>query len=55
MTCHSDRRCSSCIQHKGGFPSGRNYGNIPGINTTGGQCNWCGKYGHKPNYCPYLR
>ncbi|KAJ8662731.1 hypothetical protein O0I10_001695 [Lichtheimia ornata] len=25
------------------------------INTTGGQCSWCGKYGHQRGVCPYLK
>ncbi|KAI7882842.1 hypothetical protein K492DRAFT_193152 [Lichtheimia hyalospora FSU 10163] len=25
------------------------------INTTGGQCSWCGKYGHQRVGCPYLK
>ncbi|KAI8333653.1 hypothetical protein BC941DRAFT_434098 [Chlamydoabsidia padenii] len=28
---------------------------IPRINTTGGQCSWCGIYGHRQSYCPYLK
>ncbi|ORZ10536.1 hypothetical protein BCR42DRAFT_422587 [Absidia repens] len=51
---------NKCNQHsqqhrKNQSNIGRNYYGIPGINTSGGQCSWCGKYGHKPSYCPYLR
>ncbi|KAI7883732.1 hypothetical protein K492DRAFT_205245 [Lichtheimia hyalospora FSU 10163] len=25
------------------------------IDTTGGQCTWCGKYGHQRRGCPFLK
>ncbi|CAO3656456.1 unnamed protein product [Mucor fragilis] len=25
------------------------------LNLEGGQCTWCGKYGHSTMICPYLR
>ncbi|KAL1927916.1 hypothetical protein VTP01DRAFT_3321 [Rhizomucor pusillus] len=31
------------------------HGPIKPINTTGGQCSWCGKYGHHRGSCPFLR
>ncbi|KAI8640150.1 hypothetical protein BD408DRAFT_245838 [Parasitella parasitica] len=28
---------------------------IKDINTTGGQCTWCGKYGHQVDDCSFLK
>ncbi|KAI7861105.1 hypothetical protein BDC45DRAFT_13479 [Circinella umbellata] len=28
---------------------------IADVNLDGGQCTWCGIYGHKPPTCPLLR
>ncbi|OAD72981.1 hypothetical protein PHYBLDRAFT_146295 [Phycomyces blakesleeanus NRRL 1555(-)] len=28
---------------------------IPPLDMTGGQCTWCGKYGHKNPGCPLLK
>ncbi|KAI7851814.1 hypothetical protein BDC45DRAFT_515105 [Circinella umbellata] len=28
---------------------------IAPVNLTGHQCSWCGKFGHKRVYCPYLK
>ncbi|KAI8090621.1 hypothetical protein BDF21DRAFT_491009 [Thamnidium elegans] len=28
---------------------------IKGIDTSGGQCTWCGRYGHNKSYCPLLK
>ncbi|KAG2191357.1 hypothetical protein INT46_008949 [Mucor plumbeus] len=28
---------------------------IKPLNLEGGQCTWCGKYGHSTMICPYLR
>ncbi|KAI8967071.1 hypothetical protein BDF20DRAFT_917875 [Mycotypha africana] len=28
---------------------------IKPLNLQGGQCTWCGKYGHKKIACPYLK
>ncbi|KAG2186641.1 hypothetical protein INT44_002865 [Umbelopsis vinacea] len=25
------------------------------VNLSGGQCSWCGKYGHKRPTCPLLK
>ncbi|KAF1798223.1 hypothetical protein FB192DRAFT_1398315 [Mucor lusitanicus] len=29
--------------------------NIKPLNLQGGQCTWCGKYGHKRPSCPLLK
>ncbi|KAI9342992.1 hypothetical protein BD770DRAFT_447462 [Pilaira anomala] len=28
---------------------------VKDINTSGGQCTWCGCYGHNRGYCPLLK
>ncbi|KAI8356723.1 hypothetical protein EDC96DRAFT_576683 [Choanephora cucurbitarum] len=28
---------------------------IKPLNLQGGQCTWCGKYGHKKKVCPLLK
>ncbi|RCH90815.1 hypothetical protein CU097_003006 [Rhizopus azygosporus] len=28
---------------------------IKPLNLQGGQCSWCGKYGHKRHICPLLK
>ncbi|ORY92073.1 hypothetical protein BCR43DRAFT_497743, partial [Syncephalastrum racemosum] len=27
---------------------------VPPVNVSGGQCSWCGKYGHQRGSCPFL-
>ncbi|KAI8581355.1 hypothetical protein K450DRAFT_232649 [Umbelopsis ramanniana AG] len=28
---------------------------VKDINLSGGQCSWCGKYGHLRGHCPLLK
>ncbi|KAI9487060.1 MAG: hypothetical protein EXX96DRAFT_551690 [Benjaminiella poitrasii] len=45
---------SNCNQNKTRQQTNMAYAIKP-LNLQGGQCTWCGKYGHKRGSCPLLK